>query len=173
MKKTNFYSLRALGLVALFLTFSLSGAIANAAPATGPTSFTILPPVDFIHRDTNGQPSVCGTQNGGLNGGILAWEGSGSQNPINCSPMFYGDPTSGNVYQTGKVQLDQGLYINGANANLGDQGSKVIWASLPNEGECAGGGNVGVDVSGGLHCCPYGRVVTAASLNAVTCGTLQ
>lgn len=106
------------------------------------------------------------------NGTVLQWQAmsDGTYNAV-CLPTLHGDMSTGNVVQNGSGEVDGPLHVQGTSAILGDYDSGVYWKNVAVQ--CNGAGNVGVDLSGNLHCCPLGKVVMAATATTVTCGSMQ
>ena len=102
---------------------------------------------------------------GNICAGILEWDG---HNSMTCVPGLSGDASTGNVTETYGTIMNQGMAVYGNSASFGDGKSNIWW-----QGICNGAGNVGSDMSGNLHCCPPGMVVTGANQSSVSCGYLN
>lgn len=152
MKTANTVKQSKLLFAVFFAVITLSVSLASK-PASA--AIQMLPPID-------GNGSVCGSL------GMLQWDGA---NAITCIPGFYGDVVTGNVTQTAPAHFFGGMHIESTQATLGNDKSTVIWEELAEQ--CNGAGNVGVDKSGYLHCCPLGKIVTSSDDYSVTCGTLN
>jgi hypothetical protein len=148
MKYVESYVLRT------FCFAALSFILLTSGPVFAANSITITPPVD---------------SNGKLCTGMLQTDGKGK---LSCFTGLSGNMNNGDVTQSGPVYFTNGVIINSRSANLGDKNSAVVWQNLVDE--CHGNpGNIGVDASGNLHCCPLGQVVTGAGTDSVSCGELH
>ena len=176
MKKVGPGLLRAYRFVALSAIVSLcaltsftsnSFAATTSTTASSSTGTTLLPPVD-------GNGALCSNVPG-----LLQWGGATTKQPITCDYQLFGTPaarngtsTTGNIFQNNPTYLRGGLTVSGPGAIVGGSSSHIAWHL--SDPQCAQGGNLVLDQSGNLRCCPYGKVVTSFNeIGAPMCGTLN
>lgn len=146
MKKTASYFLPAFVAAIIAILPLMTPAIASAE------AINMLPPYDS-------QGHVCT--------GILQWDGTA--HGLTCFTQLSGDVKTGSITLGAPLILNQSnIQTNKGIVVFGDGQSTVTWQNV-----CNGAGTVGVDMSGNLHCCPPGKIVTVTYQNSVSCGYLN